>query len=674
MSININLVSDRPNFKNFFSDGITLPERAELVMTKANLELPVIEVIATTVPLVNTVTDTALTCNLDGILVTLTWEDLYDGYVALGSVDIDATVTIDDFYSGQYELFPNYKFEMTDPAVITTRYTKLSFNKILAKALDLKYLFYNIEAEPEMIATNQQQSVDWFGAEGQINTNRGSGATFVAGNVMKELKLNATYSPQKQINSSLVAVNIQPANSVGWVIAGNQITSGATISQAWYNDGEGIDTNGGWYQVRVDMSGGSNASLMTTGFTFNGVGDIPSNDVFQATPTYEPEVIDVGIQFEKDATGNNLFKIIDGQIHNTFSHAGAITDVVTPLFKPANAKQLFQNTDTFYLQIQRGNLYNGTNEFVVNIYQGQAGLSLGHSTTRRIYTSHFTLNNASVVPNLGFMCNANGGNVFSNISHIPRSDQSIAQGNFRQVGNGGNFVGNFVIDPYLDESVNGALFGRNFWSAYGLLSFDLDGTGGTNEGRAFTSLEGKDQSLVFRRKTNFTTENSAIVYYLGKVNISDIYNTTNPFLGLQLQQFNPKATYTLPQQLVVELENLPIKAFVGSYIKPTPQAGTNAITETSGGEKRIIGTIPVPPLEQDAVSIPIQYEPFNILYRPINNNNPFLLNQIQTSIYYLDFDTNVKKSFETINGHLNIELTCRQGAKDPAMNNNLRPI
>ena len=669
MSININLVSDKPNFKNFFPEGITLPERAELVMTKANMELPVIEVIATTIPLVGTYTDTCLTCNIDGINVILTWADLYDGYTALSAVDIDNNVAIDDFYSGQYELFPDYRFEMEDPTTATIRYTKLSFNKILAKALDLKYDFYNIESEEENRATQAQQNVEWYGASGVINTNAGSGVTFVYGNVMEELVLKATYAPQKQITATLVDVNISAGNSINWGIAGNQLTSGASISQAFYNDGEGIDTNGGWYELRVDMSGGSNASLMATGFSFNGVGDVASGDIYQATAVYEPEIIDVGIQFEKDAVGTGLFKIIDGQNLNTTP--------VTPIFRPTNAKQKFQDTDCFYLQIQRGNLYNGTNEFVVNIYQGQGALGLAHSTTRRIYTSHFTLNNASVVPNLGFMCNANNGNIFSHIKHIPRTDQSIAQGSFRNDGSGGNYTGNFTLDPFLAENLaTGALGGRNFFAGYGLLSFDLDGTGGSNEGRAFTSLEGKDQTLRFSRKTNFTSGNSTNAYYIGEVAINDIYNTTNPLLGLQLQFNNPKATETLPQQLVVELENLPIKAFVGSYIKPAPPVGLNAITATSGGERRIIGTIPFPigDYKRGDTSVTIQYEPFNILYRPINNSNPFLLNQIETSIYYLDFDSNVKKAFNTINGHLNIELTCRQGAKDPAINNNLRPV
>ena len=176
------------------------------------------------------------------------------------------------------------------------------------------------------------------------------------------------------------------------------------------------------------------------------------------------------------------------------------------------------------------------------------------------------------------MTEANAGHQFKDNAYIPRSTQTISQGSINVNGEGGNYTGTFIVDPYLEESVDGAIGGRDFFSAYGLLSFDVDGSG--TEGREFTSVEGKDQTLVFSRKTNFTTQNSTIVYYLGQVAINDIYNTTNPLLGLQLQQFNSKANSTLPTQLVVELENLPIKAYVGSYIKPTPKVGSNSIIQT----------------------------------------------------------------------------------------------
>ena len=107
------------------------------------------------------------------------------------------------------------------------------------------------------------------------------------------------------------------------------------------------------------------------------------------------------------------------------------------------------------------------------------------------------------------------------------------------------------------------------------------------------------------------------------------------------------------------------KSFNGSYL----------LQSTAAAEERVIGTIPLPPIDEDLdVSIPIVYEPFNLLYRPLNNVNPFSTNKLDIEIFFHDFQTNLRKSFTTVNGHLTLEINARQGAKDPALKNNLRPV
>ena len=51
-----------------------------------------------------------------------------------------------------------------------------------------------------------------------------------------------------------------------------------------------------------------------------------------------------------------------------------------------------------------------------------------------------------------------------------------------------------------------------------------------------------------------------------------------------------------------------------------------------------------------------------------------MFNQLDVDIDYLDFDTNQRKTFTTVNGHLTIDMNVRQGAKDPMLNNNMRPV
>ena len=66
---------------------------------------------------------------------------------------------------------------------------------------------------------------------------------------MKEFKLNATYSPQKQIDTVPTNFTFDGASVSGFTIAGNTLTStGAVVNQGWMNksDVEGLDQNGGW--------------------------------------------------------------------------------------------------------------------------------------------------------------------------------------------------------------------------------------------------------------------------------------------------------------------------------------------------------------------------------------------------------------------------------------------
>jgi len=95
---------------------------------------------------------------------------------------------------------------------------------------------------------------------------------------------------------------------------------------------------------------------------------------------------------------------------------------------------------------------------------------------------------------------------------------------------------------------------------------------------------------------------------------------------------------------------------------------------SSGGETRVIGSIPLPPVDNDTVNIAITYEPFNLTYKPLNNPEPFVFNQLLMEIFYQDYNTNRRKKFGSVNGHLTIDMNIRQGAKPPPVKNNLRAI
>ena len=179
MSININCVSDKPTFTNYFSEPIVLPERAELTLVKANMNIPILEVSAVSLPGVSAAEYNSAACeiNIDGIVTTISFQDIYDAYAGFNAYDIDNTVAIGEFYSGFYQLFPNHKLLVDapnpPPAGNPGAYQKIPFIKILAAAINSKYEFYTITGIAETEDTELQTNTDWEGAGG-IQTNRGS--------------------------------------------------------------------------------------------------------------------------------------------------------------------------------------------------------------------------------------------------------------------------------------------------------------------------------------------------------------------------------------------------------------------------------------------------------------------------------------------------------------------
>lgn len=679
MSINIGLVSDKPEFQNFFSQSIALPFNAESTLVKADMEIPVVQMIAVKVPRIDPpYTDTAFIATIDGIVEPITWADLYTAHTALAGSDLDAGVSQASYFSGDFEYIPNFRLVAVNLFGLADDFSKINFNSVVAHALDTKYEFYQIIGNQQLIAAPAQQVANINQSPTAIAAGTGTGRPLVTPNftadvayliedVMKKFELVSTYNPQGLLNNTLGPMNFAsaPATSINWTVATNNLTStGAGANQAWYNSTEGIDLNGGWYQFRPSMVAGA-GQLMATGITFEGSGLGAAGDTFAATAEYTPEIFSVGIQFEVDAVGNGKFKFIDGHNHNTFSHAGAIQDIVTPNFEPSIAKNEFQNTDYFFIQIQRGNLYNGTNEFVIHFYQGNIG-DISHANTKRLYTARTTLNNSAVTPNVGFMATADAGNQFEQVQFISRTDQTKQQCEFQIQQPSAQFVGSIQIAPQINNSINFGEEQRQFWSTWGfstddLYSSDLD--------IDFTSFEGRNQILRMSRDTQFTSGNSDIRYYLGAVELQDIYTNSDNGEFMVLNTASSKSLLNLPKSIKLAINNLPVKSFQGSYI-------TNSLNRaTSGGEQRVIGSIPLPPLEDSSQTIiEINYEPFNLLYRPINNNEPFVFNQLLCELFYLDFDTNERKKFGSINGHLNLEINFRQGAKPPPLVNEIRPI
>ena len=130
----------------------------------------------------------------------------------------------------------------------------------------------------------------------------------------------------------------------------------------------------------------------------------------------------------------------------------------------------------------------------------------------------------------------------------------------------------------------------------------------------------------------------------------------------------------LPSQLHIAIDNLDLKNFNGTMIGGQGTTGSNQPTGQRPSVDRVIGTIPLPVdkiIESD--NYLLQYEPYNLIYRPINNPSNFTINQLQVAIFYYDFLTNIRQNLKAINGICNLELNIKQGYKPQKPNNELLP-
>lgn len=671
MSININLVSDKPEFTNYFSQTVVLPERAEIVMNKANMNIPLLTAVGVNVPEIAPAnrTDICLVCMVDGIDVNITWRDLFTAHTALAAEDVDNGVTENNYFSGDFQYIPNYPVIYVKTNPLPVEYLKkLNFMDVVAKAITTQLDFYEVYNEAEYNILDQSNLIDNLGDASAV-TNI-AGETIVAQKMLNGVQtkntLIAYYAPQKQINTALTTATIDPSANSNFVLSAgnNTLTSAATgINQAWGSNENLVDLNGGWWQTTFTYGGVGTAVY---GISLEGIGH-GADDYNPIAATFEPEVFDVGFQFET-VGAVTCYKIIDGNKQHVYYDSGTSTEVTKtlPLYHPPNAKMVFNNGDRFFIQIQRGSIYESTNEFVINLYHGFQTHDLSVTEfTKLIYTSRRTLNNPSIRPNIGFMTTSDAGHIFSSNSYVARTTQTDEQSNHISQFQGQYYTGTMTVVPLIQDTLasNTKVKQRNLWSAYGFQTLDINST--APNGRDFTSFIKSDRSLALERKTNFTSSNCNIRYHLGKQNLFNVYDYNVGF-GVILDEVNGIAN--LPQEFKVSIRNLPVKSFQGSFITD------KSYTTTSGGEKRVIGTIPLPILDSDATVIDIRYEPFNLTYRPINNVEPFMFNQLDVDIDYLDFDTNQRKTFSSVNGHLTLDMNVRQGAKDPMLNNNMRPV
>tara|TARA_R110002110_G_scaffold193939_6_gene402665 strand:+ start:1558 stop:3588 length:2031 start_codon:yes stop_codon:yes gene_type:complete len=653
MSLNAVLTADRTQFKNYFSEGITLPAQANVALTKLSLEVPVFMQTSLYVPLIANAdrTDNALLVTIDGIEKEITWRDLYNAFVDYPNFAdpslAEQDMTEDAFFSGTYPFFINNNLYLSDDG--NNFASKCPPMYMLARALQEKYQFYklnNVSTYTDSYSgVPDNQSLNAAYAGGTVNYTN----SYVRGSTPNKYKINASYNPVARTGATFTESTFPGSDMLTgtWSYPANVLTSAAISVNVAYNNSADIDLNGGYQRVSPNLAtGGRTAwgySLVGRG---NGTTDkhLPRTyaNLADATP-----IIDIGIQFESITEGADtylVYKIIDGQHIN---YDGTSVKVASN-YKPYDAVSRFENGDRFAIVCRRGNILDDGYQYVFDIKQGD-GTDV--TTYKTVYTSTKTLNNASIQMVPVFLSNAVAGNTFGGINFVATGADTLSQGNsiFRD---GGAFLDTFKIG--ISDSVdNDKSDYRDFFNGLGL-NYRISGGQLDPLGNGFfIEYDGDATNKTISWDPVTKSESGSgyldTSYWIGETRLNNIfrYDSVNTWW-----EVDPTLSLAnMPKYLDVYLLNHTNKNYSGSFISTASFLGGS-----NEGEDRMVGSVPVVEEITESQILELNYETFNPYYRPIGNPNAYITNEFIIEVSYKDHRTNLKKFISQILGTLRLEL------------------
>ena len=650
MSINIQTISNKSEFTNYFSQPITFPQRTMIAMPKANLQLPVfVNPQIKYPPIADANKDNVcLNITIDGINADISWNDIYEAHKQDEGVENITGMTFDE-YMGNYTFLPNGQLVYQILAPFSQK-TKTAFNTILSRAINNAYSFYKLTPSPKFAQTELKYKNDFV----TFGTPQGNG-TISNGEQTEllELGFDVKYDPFSVFGLTPTDMDFSAVTRANWIIgASNEDLTADTGECQVFANGVIFDYNGGYISTvpNLIIPDPADSSKMCFGLQLvgNGVGGtkIPSE-------IYNTVAIDIGVEFSSDTNGNPIYNIIDG-----------INETDTSLLNPRTPVNTFNNgTDRFFIQVQRGNLYANSSEFIVNILVGTDTVDV-----KLIYSKTISLisTDIDIVP--VYMADSEAATnawEFLDNDYIEQTEQTQQMGEINTMGH----TGMFSIEPLIGNNAITSKQQFNFWSSWGLETKN-NSIADSVRNKSFISYDGTDLLRSWRNPVNLA--NSTLYYLLGNREIQDIYksNTLGPantFITLNLNN----VITNLPQILNVNINNLDIKNFAGTFV-----GNLTGATDSKSGDNRLVGTIPFPidKVNLQSTKIDISYEPFNLLYRPMNNPTVFTCNSLQIELYYNDFITNKRKNIPNINGTMNLEFHVKSGVKPAPVVNGLRPV
>ena len=622
----IQITGNKSEFSNFVSDPIVLKEDSKVCLNKASFSVPVIVNRDVFFPKADTLgadyTKIFFTVSLNGIENPITYQEFYDAYDA---IDILGNPTIAEFYSGVFNCYVDNLAIYVDSAGV--EYDIPTFTDIVAGACNTKFSYYNFSTQNKTEITNlssYNQTVNLT-----INTKN---ITDIKDNrSITEFGLVSQYEPRKVTQLTPTAITWAAANVNNFTPAADSIAAvDGTASMAVSPNT--FDPNGGYIVVTPTLTAGKSC----VGLLFMGKGE---DDPLNITAVYQPENIDVGIEFSLSGT-EPVLQIIDGHQHFQYSHGGVIQETDLPNYVPPNPIYSFDSAvDRFWFVVRKGRPMNGTTEFTTTIIQGE-GLTIEDADNKVIYVAKTTLNTSQIeITTLAYSEGA--GNIFNNWEYVPVTNDSFLEDDYTAdpvFADGIQSSQVFQIQPLIVNTLWTNM--RTFWDAIGI----------TQDQTQTNLIQGDNvnwnASLSWKLPKNIEKS-----YWIGTKKFGDIIAPDVAFSILPNYSSRLKVT-DIPREIAVSLMDLPINPNVGSFI------GENSQYD-AGNINKVVNYIQTDKEDLDLTqntNINYVYEAYNLVYRSLRNQQKMPITQMKVKLSYKDFNTNKEQQIPTMSGIVKLEL------------------
>lgn len=674
-SINIQTISNKSEFTNYFSEPITFPKNSMIALTKANMSFPVSvcpEIYAPKLTLAES-GETAIRVEIDGLTENISWGDIYEAHRLIPGCEVLGVGGLLNYYNGEtdngYSYLPNSRPLLFNGNFINDTQSKTDFNTILAMAINRKFDFYKVTSSPNYLMENRVQT-DSKLVSAQILTSAINGQVLLVSNSVNCLdswNFTVEYDPHNIFEKNEQYINVNNDDKVNWIQGGSlHEFTGSTGVCCCFASQMDFDVNGGWVTTFPNAVTANALAAMSWGIQLVGEGT-QAGDKKKPITTYDTRVIDYGIEITYDGADYVYNIIKPPKLFNTDAAGPAGEPIYhTEVTPPLKVNKYNNNGDHFFIQITRGNLYSGSTEYVVNILHGQNNDPHSDPNAVVVFTERIIINPQQKIVPVYLANNAAGIDAweFNANAYIPKTDQTRRQGDMASAGNMMNSA-SMMLEPCLAHDTSLATINTSFfWQSWGLNilnNYDPD----SSVNYHYSSTDGNNYLRKFNLPINFGSAPTR--YFIGS-STKNIYDYNNVSAADEYLQLNNSETLTnLPQLLNININNVPIQNFAGTL-------PTGLVADTKVADTRLVGTIPIlfENINYTSASININYEPYNLLYRPLTNPNNFTLNQLQIELYYKDFDTNKKKIIPAIFGTMNLEFHAKSGGA-PTINNNIRP-